>query len=303
MQSTYSYPAILAASERVNWKVEDLIGGDKRLDFSKPFLPESLARVEPLDFLTPEERLTLNHIRSYGYLYTFVVAEGFILDYVLNHARPEGPDDDYRVRALLTFADEEAKHTHLFKVFCREFERDFGHTLKVIGPPEDVKRAVMAHDPLGVGLAILQIEWTTQRHYLESIQQDTRIDPVFKEMLRAHWIEEAQHTKSDTLLVQALADAYGPAATERAIEDYGKIGAFLDEGFMQQVQFDLENFMQVTGRELTVAERERFLEVQRQAVRWTFLGSGMTHEKFLGTLEQIRPAARQHVESVAPDFC
>ena len=31
----YTFEAALAASEQVNWRVEDLIGGDKRLDFSQ----------------------------------------------------------------------------------------------------------------------------------------------------------------------------------------------------------------------------------------------------------------------------
>ena len=48
----YTYQETLAASERINWRVEDLIGDDKRLDFSKPFLPESFARAEPLTFLS-----------------------------------------------------------------------------------------------------------------------------------------------------------------------------------------------------------------------------------------------------------
>ena len=46
----YSFEAALEASDKINWRVEDLIGGDKRLDFTKPFLPESLARVDALDF-------------------------------------------------------------------------------------------------------------------------------------------------------------------------------------------------------------------------------------------------------------
>ena len=45
MKHGYTYEAALAASERINWRVEDIIGGDKQLDFSKTFLPESLARV------------------------------------------------------------------------------------------------------------------------------------------------------------------------------------------------------------------------------------------------------------------
>ena len=44
---SYSYEACLQVSERINWRVEDLIGGDKRLDFSRAFLPEAL-EVNPL---------------------------------------------------------------------------------------------------------------------------------------------------------------------------------------------------------------------------------------------------------------
>ncbi len=68
MHHTYSYEAALSASETVNWRVEDLIGGGRELDFSKPFLPESLARVTPLSFLTQAEQRTLNQIRGHGYL-------------------------------------------------------------------------------------------------------------------------------------------------------------------------------------------------------------------------------------------
>ena len=42
MGHNYTYQSALAASERIGWKVDDLIGGDKKLDFTKPFMPESL---------------------------------------------------------------------------------------------------------------------------------------------------------------------------------------------------------------------------------------------------------------------
>ena len=73
----------------VRWRVEDnIIGGDKRLDFKRPFLPESLARVDSMDFLTSQEKLLFNQIRGYGYLYTFGMVEEFILPFVLDHVRP-----------------------------------------------------------------------------------------------------------------------------------------------------------------------------------------------------------------------
>src|SRR3712207_6184742 len=108
-QQQYSYQAALAVSEGIRWRVEDIIGGDRRLDFTKPFMPETLARVEGLEFLTPYEQRTLNQIRGNAYLCIFGLVEEFILPFVLDHARPQLREDDYLVRALLQFASEEAK--------------------------------------------------------------------------------------------------------------------------------------------------------------------------------------------------
>ena len=56
----YNYQETLAASVKANWRVEDIIGGDKRLDFNKPFMPDSLARVNSLDSLSRDEKILLN---------------------------------------------------------------------------------------------------------------------------------------------------------------------------------------------------------------------------------------------------
>jgi hypothetical protein len=303
MKTKYSYKETLDNAEKIGWRVEDIIGGSKRLDFQKPFLPESLARVEEMDFLTSREKLVLNQIRGYGYLYTFGLVEEFILPFILDHARPKLDGDDYRVRALLRFAGEEAKHIQLFKEFATEFKKGFASPCDVIGPPQDVARAVLAHHPLGVALVILQIEWMTQLHYLDSVRDDGTLDPQFKSLLRHHWMEEAQHAKLDTLMVQALSDACSPEEVQQGFNDYGSIGGILDGGIRQQVEFDMQSFQNATGRVLTESEKQRFRTIQIQAVRWTYLGSGMTHPNFLETVGSLSPVARKNIETMAPTFC
>jgi len=301
MQST-SYESILAASERVSWRVEDLIGGNKRLDFARPFLPESLAAVEGLDFLSPGERLVLNQIRGHGYLYMFGLVEEFILPFLLDHIRPILHGDSVRTRAFLEFAGEEAKHIDLFRRFREAFLVGFGHDVAVIGPAEDVARAVLAKHPLAVALLILQIEWMTQKHWIEAAREDAALDPLFKSLLRHHWMEEAQHAKLDELMVAALAERCSHADIERAIDDYLAIGAMFDEALAQQVEFDLAAFEAATGRELDGAERERARKLQHQANRWTFLGSGMTHPRFIAALARISLAGRDRICQIAPAF-
>jgi hypothetical protein len=302
MTSSYSFESILAASQRANWRVEDVIGGEHRLDFTRPFMPESLARVEPLGFLQPRERLALNQIRGNGYLYMFGVCEEYILPFVMDQARPHLTGDDHRVRALLGFAGEEAKHIDLFKRFREEFAAGFGTRCPVLEPSADIARAILAHQPLAVALLTLHIEWMTQRHYVDSVK-DAPLDPQFASLLRHHWMEEAQHAKLDTLLVETLARPIGESQIMRAIDEYLEIGGMLDGGLRQQVKLDMEALRMATGRILTEAERERFTEVQLQALRWTFIGSGITHPQFLATVGRLSPAARTRLEQIAPAFC
>lgn len=303
MQHNYSYESTLATSERIGWKVDDLIGGDKKLDFNKPFMPESLAQVKQLSFLGDKEQLTLNQIRGHEYLSMFGLVEEFILPYVVDHARPQLSGDDYRVRALLQFAGEEAKHIHLFKRFRQEFEEGFGSKCEFIGPAEDVKRFVLSHSPLGAGIAILHIEWITLRHYIEGVRDSQELDPQFKSLLKNHWLEESQHTKLDTLMVEEVVGNATAKEIDQAFAEYAEIGAFLDNGIQQQAEFDVESFVHATGRNLSKSEREQVKAAVLKGMRWTYLGTGMTHPNFLASVESIKPEARKQIEEMAPAFC
>lgn len=299
---TYDYRDTIAASQKVNWRIEDIIGGDKKLDFSKRFMPESLARVEELSFLNDDEKRILNQIRGNTYLTIFGIVEEFIVPFVLDHVRPSLDEDDYRVRAFLQFAGEEVKHIQLFKAFCEEFRQNFGTECKAIGPASEVGKAVLAHDPLSVALVILMIEWMTQAHYVDSIKNDGEIDPQFKSLLKNHWLEEAQHAKLDTRMVEYLAEGLSNEEIEAAVDGFFDIGGFLDEGLKQQTVFDLEALELATGRTLTADEREAFITTQLQANRWTYIGSGMVHPKFLQTMDRLRADQRKRIDEAAPVF-
>ena len=303
MHPSYDYRQVLTNSERVNWRVEDIIGGSKRLDFDRPFMPESLARVRPLSFLSPDERLLMNQIRGHGYLYLFSVVEEFIVPFVLDHARSRLNGDDARTRALLHFADEEAKHIQLFNRFREEFDAGFGTPCDAIGPGEAIAGAVLGHSPLAVALIILHIEWLTQTHYLESVKDDQTLDPQFKSLLKNHWLEEAQHAQLDTLMGEALGEAASEKEILTALDEYEAILRFMDGGLTQQVEFDAETLGRATGRELSQRERERFVRVQQAATRWTFIGSGLDHKLFLATMDRVHPSAKARIARMRDVYC
>jgi hypothetical protein len=303
MSYQYNFKDVLGRAERITWRVEDLIGEGKTLDFAKPFMPENLARVEGMAFLSPAEKRTLNQIRGHAYLSIFGIVEEFILPFVLDHARPYINGEDYRARAFLEFASEEAKHIHLFRRFKEEFVKGFHVACQVIGPASAISTHILSHHPLSVALATLHIEWMTQRHFQDSIHDDGTLDPQFKSLLRHHWMEEMQHAQLDTVMCETIADGMSQAEIDEAVDGYLKIGAFLDDGLKQQTAFDLEALEAATKRPLSQEERDAFVSVQHQANRWTYLGTGMTHKNFLETLGKLSPAKRTMLEGIAPSFC
>src|SRR5690606_2844558 len=143
----------------------------------------------------------------------------------------------------------------------------------------------------------------SQRHYIDSIKDDNEIDAQFKSLLKNHWLEEAQHAKLDTRMVEDLAATLTPGEIVNGIDEFLAIGAFLDEGMKQQVLFDLEAFEAATGRVLTEEEREEFIAKQHQANRWTYIGTGMTHPKFLEAVGRLAPEQQTRLEEIAPVFC
>ena len=296
---TYTYEGALNDALKVNWKVEDIIGGDKALDFTKPFMPEALAGVSGLTMLDAKEKLLLNQIRGNSYLHLFGFVEEFILPYVLDAARAAVHGDAVEVRALSTFAEEEAKHIHLFQRFAEEFKKGFGVECGVIGPASEVAKVVLGHSPLGVGLLILHLEWMTQAHYLDSLRDDQALDPQFKSLLRHHWMEESQHAKLDTMLVAKHAESADSATLEKAFADFGALGGAVNGLLGQQVGLDLVSLEKAAKRTFTEAEKAEISAAQIKSYRYTFLVSGLVHANFLRTVNDLSPAAALNMGAMA----
>lgn len=304
MYHDFSYPAVLSATgKRVAWRIEEVLPDEASFDFSRRFLPETLARVEALPGLTAAERTMLNQVRGHEYLSMFGLVEEFILPFIEDHIFAGAGADPDRVRALRQFASEETKHIALFKRFRERFAAEFRVDCGVIGPAEMIVAEVLRHHPLSVALLTLHLEWMTQSHYLGSVRDDAGIEPLFASLLRNHWIEEAQHAKLDTLIVEQIAAPLSAAEIEAAVDGYLELGAFFDAGFRTQTELNLAAFERAIGRTLDGASHQAFLESQHQALRWTYLGSGMTHPNFGASLAALSPAMRAKVDAAAPAFC
>ena len=300
LSHAYDYRSVRETSEKVNWKLEEVIEG-RTLDFTRPFLPESLAGLSAIRCLSPEEKLTLNQIRGFTYLSIFGLVEEYIVPSVVDHVRHGVRGNSDERRALLHFAEEEAKHIQLFQWFGEHFRQGFSTPCGVIGPAEEIAAAILQHSPLGVFITTLHIEWMTQIHYVDSVKDNAKekLDPLFCSLLKHHWLEESQHAKLDTLVVDTLARRLERQEIEKGIDDYMDIGKLLDGGLQTQVRLDIESLQKATGRVFTPAEREEIEREQVKSYRWTFLLSGMTHPNFDRSLRELSADGHRRVGELA----
>lgn len=175
---------------------------------------------------------------------------------------------------------------------CRaEFERGFPAPCRTVAPP--TLAAVLVHPPLTAALVACHLMWMTQRHYLAAMRDGDDLDPLMRSLLHHRWLSDVRQRE--------LAAADGE--TPEAVDGYLAFVALLEGSLAGQVELDLEAFAGATGRVLEAGEEDRFRKVQLRSQRWTFLGSGMTHPRFVASLKELGTEHSRRIADKASVFC
>jgi hypothetical protein len=281
-----NYREIVAASESVAWTVDEIFG-DRRFDASKPMIPGSWVGTEDLDFLTADDQRTLNHIRAFSYPHLFGNYEEFIPISLNEISKQSWHDDRMRLRALARFGEEEMKHQQLFLRAEAVMEASCGYTFGRYFDPEKEKvtaftNAVLQYPLLPRFLLLTAFEWGSQRHYVESVRdsEGDRSDPLYVDMLKYHWIEENQHTKTDVLEIARMAENMSPEELTETFDQLQGVAALVDETIVGQVEEDLRTFQTVTGRQLSKPEAATLRDRLLGTMRVIWIDVGLTHPSF-----------------------
>ena len=282
----YTYRNVLDTSKRVAWTEDEVLTG-RQFDLTKRFLPNRLSGVDDIAFLTEEEKRTLNQIMGNAYLHLFAFVEEFIVPTVSEAALENPYGDEVRQRSLLRFSEDELKHQELFRRSIALFTEQFGGTPQLIPGREAVAAVVRSKSKLGVLLLIDLIEWFVQVHYTEHVMDKTELDGLFRDLLKHHWLDEAQHAKMDTMLIAELVEDLPLAEREAAIDELLELGMAVDGLLQQQIAMNVAALEAATGRVFTAAEREEITARTLHAWRWTFLVSGLEHPRVVKLVEEI----------------
>jgi hypothetical protein len=294
----YTYSDVLDISKRVAWHEDDVLNG-RRFDLSKRFLPNRLSGVDEISCLDEHEKRKLNQIMGNAYCHLFAYVEEFIVPTVSEEVVHNPYGDEVRQRSLVRFSEDELKHQEMFRRSTSLFAEQFGVTPQLIPGREEVAAVVRSKSRLAVTLLIDLIEWFVQLHYTEHVLDKTDLDSLFRDLLRHHWLDEAQHAKIDTMLIAEMVDDIPMADREAAIDEVLELGSAIDGLLQQQIALNIETLAMATGRAFTESEREEITAKTLRAWRWTFLVSGLEHPKVVKLVDEITDAGPTKMRSVA----
>jgi hypothetical protein len=283
---TARYARTIDASKRVRWEIErDVIRG-RQLELDSAFLPDRLSRVNELAFLTAVERRFLSQVQGRTYANMFGLVERFINAKVLELSRDHWLGDQVALEALVRFSDEELKHQELFRRMERLAAQGMPDGYRFDVDPNQVASAVLASSTWAVLALTLHIELFTLEHYRKSIEPQSDLSPLFKDVFLFHWKEESQHAILDELELRRHDATLSRAERDSAVSDLiGLVGAV--DGILQsQAAADTAYFVAAAGRPFGASQVDAIGDVVLKAYRWQYIVSGASG-RFVDVLSEL----------------
>lgn len=286
MQSTLEatdhdrFARCIAASKRVRWDIDrDVIRG-RRFDRKHKFLPDGLSLVGQFPFLSAEEKRYLSQVQGRTYANVFGLVERYISDKVLEISRDHSFADQTALEALIRFTDEELKHQELFRRIEALVAETMPPGYRFAPDPNDVARAVLSKSTWAVLALTLDIELFSLAHYKESIEPDSDLSPLFKDVFLYHWKEESQHAIMDELELRRIDAGLTPSGRDAAVDEFIELVAAVDGILQVQAAADAGYFSLTCGRALPAAEADTLRSGLLKAYRWQYIFSGAQLPQF-----------------------
>ncbi len=281
------YARCVQISKRVRWDIdEDIIRG-RRFNTAHKFLPDGLSLADAFTTLSADERRFVSQIQGRTYANIFGLVERFINAKVLELSHDHWFGDQVALEALVRFSDEELKHQALF----RRIDAMVGDVLpggyRFDVDPNGVARVVLGKSTWAVLALTLDIELFTQLHYRQSIEPDTELSELFKDVFLYHWREESQHAILDELeWVRHDADLTAEKR-DGAVDEFIELVAAVDGILQTQAKADAGYFAAKCGRAVGEHEARAIEAAFLKAYRWQYIHSGAQHPQFGKVLSSL----------------
>jgi hypothetical protein len=251
------------------------------------FLPDGLFLADAFTSLSAAEKRFVSQIQGRTYANVFGLVERFINAKVLELSHDHWFGDQVALEALVRFSDEELKHQALF----RRIDAMVGDVLpggyRFDVDPNPVARAVLGKSTWAVLALTLDIELFTQLHYRQSIDPDTELSELFKDVFLYHWKEESQHAILDELEWVRHDAGLTAEQRNRAVDEFIELVAAVDGILQAQAKADAGYFSAKCGRAVDAAEARSIEAAFLKAYRWQYIHSGAQHAHFGKVLSSL----------------
>jgi hypothetical protein len=274
------YARCIQSSKRVRWDIdEDVIRG-RRFDTAHKFLPDGLSLTDAFTTLSAGEKRFVSQIQGWTYANIFGLVERFINAKILELSHDYWLGDQVALEALVRFSDEELKHQALFRRINTMIGEVLPDGYRFAVDPDAVASAVLGKSTWAVLALTLDIELFTQLHYRQSIDRDSQLSELFKDVFLYHWKEESQHAILDELEWVRHDAGLTTEQRNRAVNEFIELVAAVDSILQIQAKADAGYFAVNCGRAVSEAETREVGSSFRKAYRWQYIHSGAQHRHF-----------------------
>ncbi|MDI1284164.1 MAG: hypothetical protein PSV46_07195 [Reyranella sp.] len=286
LADTARYARTIAASKAVRWDIDkDVIKG-RAFDAAKKYLPDGLSLVREMALSEAEMRFA-SQIQGRTYANVFGLVERFITAKLIDVSREHTLGDQNALEALVRFSDEEIKHQILFRRIEAMMAETMPAGYRFDVDPDAVAHAVLAKSTWSVLVLTLHIELFVQLHYRESIEPDSGLSDLFKDVFLFHWKDEAQHSVLDELELKRHDATLSREERDRAVGEFIELVVAVDSILQVQAKADAAYFGMNCGRVLQQAEVEQVGRHFLKAYRWQYIFSGAGHPRFQGIVRGL----------------
>jgi hypothetical protein len=195
--------------------------------------------------------------------------------------------DQVALEALVRFSDEELKHQALFRRIDKMAGDVMPEGYRFDVDPNAEAHAVLGKSTWAVLALTLDIELFTQLHYRQSIEPDSGLSALFKDVFLYHWREESQHAILDELEWMRHDAQLTGEQRDLAVDEFIELVAAVDGILQAQAKADAVYFAGTCGRAVGEAEA-RWIEAGfLKAYRWQYIHLGAQHPHFGKVLSSL----------------
>ena len=296
------YARCVDLSKRVRWDIDDDVIRGRTLDFRQKFLPDSLSLVNELDCLSDAERLYLSQVQGRTYANLFGLIERYINAKILEVSRDHWFGDQVALEALVRFSDEELKHQELFRRIEELSSAGMRDGYQVVADANEVAKVVLSKSTWAVMALTYHVEIFTQVHFKKSIEPETGLSEVWKDVFLFHWKEESQPAVIDELEWRREDAKISEAQRNQSVTDLIELVLAVDGILQGQAKADADYFIATVNRAVSADEMESIRQLVLKAYRWQYIVSGVQDGRFLSVLTGLitEDQARRVAEALAP---